>query len=700
MKKNITGILILLAVMTVFVIIVFNPYLSKPSEYIVSKSGTAIKNYYDFSAQLKYGNGVKNEMVNYPYGEHIQMDNNQPFHLLFFKLYNKAISPVLQYGVAIINVSIIFSLLLVLPFLFLILRRYKLPVWYSVVISLIICFLSPQLSRIKGNFEMSYLFFIPMWWYFLLKFRDGNKPWLWGVLLAVTSIVGGLTSIWYVGLFSIFLLGLIAADCWINYKNLKSIHKQEIILFILALIPMLVVGGMFGITDNVNDRPSNPYGFFVDHANLFSVFMPFDRIVQSVLGYTYTQFHIRPEGQANVGFPAIIVAAILTGIILYRFYTRKKIGLAFPEKEFNPYLLAAFLILLFAMCFPFNWGLGFLIDIVPNLWQFNAPGRFAWIFYYVFTVYSAIVIYRYVEKLREQNLKTKSTWLIVLVVFAWSVEASLNAQRSFGHIKNQNTYLKPTDELFMNRFYAMQRKPEEFQALLCLPFVNTSDDKMTFEKKLNGFSEGMKCSYHSRIPLIQSLSPRISLSQALSSIQILSDSCIRKTRFNDMNEKPILILTMNDTLTQSEQWLKNHSDSLWGDPWLTLSSISPSFFEKSYQNWLEWADSVKPKLQGTSEIKADTNLNKIFYLNFENNRSKNSFTGTGALFQKNGKAEIFYEDFPGKGMEGDYEISFWLYFDPRIYGIPQAFVNEIDCYNTAINTISLDTETGHNIYKN
>jgi hypothetical protein len=679
---------------------------------MVSKSGEAIKNYYTFASQFTYGNSIKNEMVNYPYGEQIQMDNSQPFHLLFFKVYNK-ISPVLKYGIAFINLSMIFSLLLVLPFLFLILRRYKLPIWYSIIVTLIIVFLSPQLDRIKGNFEMSYLFFIPMWWYFLMKFRDGNMQWLWGLLLVGTAIVGGFTSPYFAAFFAIFLLGVIIADCWINRKNLKPLLKQEIFLFILAIIPMVMVWGAIGATDWVTDRPSNPAGFYDNHANIFSVFMPFDRIVQAILGYTYTFFNIHWEGRSNVGFPAAIVAVILLCTILYRFYTRKKISVAFPEKEFNPYLLASFLILLFSMGFPINWGMGFLLDLISPLKQFVAPGRFAWIFYYVFTVYSAIYIFKYFEKLKAEGKPSKALWFIVIVLFTWSVEALSNAQLSFKKVVNRNTHLKSSDELFLRRFDVMQKKIDDFQAIFFMPYANTSGDKMYFETGTDALIEGMKCSYHTRLPLIESYSPRISMSQALSSIQILADSSIRKTRFDDMNNKPILLLTMNDSLTESELWLKQHSDSLWGDPWLTLSQVSPSFFEKGYQNWLLWAENKKLTLKASpnpfpayrqagkgGELRSDADFNKVFYLNFDDYRSENVFSGKGALYSRSKQIEVFNEDFSSKGMDGNYELSFWHYIDNRTDGMSLAIINEIDKYNTAINSIILNTRTEHNVYNN
>jgi hypothetical protein len=704
MKKNVTGIIILLAIAYIVVSIVFKPFLHNPNSYMVSKSADAIKSYYNFAAELKYGSGLKNEMVNYPYGEHIQMDNTHPFHLFFFKVFNKFI-PVLKYGVAFINLSMIFSLLLVLPFLFLILRRYKLPVWYSMVISLIILFLSPQLRMIKGNFEMSYLFFIPMWWYFLLKFRDGKIQWLWGCLLFISAITGGLTSPYYAAFYSIFLFGIIIADCWINRKSLKPFIKQEFILFFLSLIPLVIIGGMIGLTDWVNDRPANPYGFFENHANIFSVFLPFDRFVQTAMANIYYLLNIHGEGRSNVGFPATIVAIILTCSIAYRFYTRKKISDAFPEKDFNPYLLSAFLILLFSMCIPFNWGLGFLADLIPSLKQFVAQGRFAWIFYYVFTIYAAIFIYRYFEKYRNEGKRSKSVWLIVLVLMFWSADAISNAQLSFQKIVNKNTQLTSSDEKYFERFYSFEKTPDAYQAMFFIPFANSSGDKLYFENGMDAFSEAMKYSYHTRIPIIECFSPRISISEALSNIQILADSCIRKTRFDDMNNKPILLLSLNQELSENERWLKQHSDSLWGDKKHILYSFPPTIFEKSYSNWVNWADNAKVNMKASPnpkgwELRADIDLNKIYYLNFEDKRSSNVFSGKGALYKKGKVSEVFCEDFISKGLTGKYDLSFWLYIDDRTSGMPEAVINEIDRYNTTINTFYLNARSEHNVYKN
>jgi hypothetical protein len=699
MKKNLTGIGILLTIVAIVLFFVFKPFLLNPNSYLFSKTGEAVKNYYNFSYQLKYGEGTNNSGTNYPYGEHIQMDNSHPFHLWFFSMVNKVV-PLSKHGVALINLSLLLSLFLALLFIFLILRRYKLPVWYSVVVSLIVLFLSPQLARFKGHLELAYLFFIPMWWFFLLKFREKKNLWLWGGLLVVTAIIGGFISQWFATIFFLFIIGILLSDLWINRKDINPHFKPGIILFLMAVLPVIVVRLTLNLTDTVTDRPANPFGFFDNNANIFSIFLPFDSLVSLISKHGYSLLNIQPEGDANIGFGAIVVAVVMGCLILYRFYTRKNIAALFPNSEFNPYLLSATLLLLFSMNFPFNCGMGFMLKLFPALKLMIAPGRIAWVFYYVFTVYAAIEFYGYFHRLRSEGRITRSVRVMAIVLVLWGYDAVANAVTSFSKTNNNNDRLESDGTEFMKRFEKMGKTPADFQSILSLPFSNSASDKMEFSRGYDALSEAMKLSYHSGLPIIESLSPRQSVGQSLSAIQLLSDSCISKTRLADMTDKPILLLTMNGGLSDQEKWIVCHSDSLWGDPWITLRSVSPSTFNKSYQSWLSWAESKKAELKGNSALKCDTALTSVFYLGFDNQKSKITFSGNGALYKKKGEVEVFNEDFPSKGMTGEYELSFWLLFDTRSPQMPEATFNEIDRYNFPINPIKLNTEEENNVFGN
>jgi hypothetical protein len=618
-------------------------------------------------------------------------------HLAVFKQVDK-IFPVSNYGVAIINLSMILSIILAVPFLFLILRRYRLPVWYSFLIALIILFLSPQLDRIRGHFEMAYVFYIPLVWYLLLKFNDGKRQWLWGTFLVLTGVLGGFTSAYLAAFYAIMIFAYVVAQLWLNRKNVKTVLKPVLVLFILGVIPLLAVRGFSLATDWVADRPDNPYGFYFYHANPFSIFLPYEQFMKSLPLNLYNKMHIRWEGRAFVGVPAMVLALMFLWFMLKRIYYRQKIAPVFSEKELNPYLLAAFFVLLFSMCFPFKWGLGFIAELIPPLKQFRALGRFAWIFYFVFTVYTAAYFYRWFEKKYDEGKKSNAVWVMVLVLALWGYDAFANAQGSFKGTINTNDKLESSDAGYKQFLTEANINPEKYQAVFFMPYANTTGDKFQFDRGMNAFGEAMKCSYHTQLPLVQSYSPRLSFSNALSSVQILADSCIRKTRFDDMNDKPLLLICTNEELTPQEQWLKRHSKHLYSNQWISLHEFKPEMLEESYTAWKSWADSVATTLEGTPALKSNVDLSKIYCLDFDNLETDIVFHGDGALYKRRKSVEIFKENFYEQGLSGNYELSFWLYFDTREYSMPQATLNVIDKYDYPIKSIKLNTQQEHNVF--
>ncbi|HPR32695.1 MAG TPA: hypothetical protein PLK12_11385 [Prolixibacteraceae bacterium] len=698
MKKNLFAIGGLVLVTGLILAIAFKPFVLNPNSFLFQKSGDALKSYYNLSYMLRYDNGIKHEGINYPYGEHVQFDNTHPVHLAFFKQIDKLI-PVSNYGVAIVNLSMILSIILAVPFLFLILRRYRLPVWYAFVMTLIILFLSPQLDRIKGHFEMTYVFFIPLVWFLLLKFNDGKKTGLWAGLLLVTGILGGFTAAYFVAFYAIFLLAFVVARLWIDWKNRKALLRPSLVLLLLAVLPLLAVRGFGMATDWVSDRPDHPYGFYVYHANIMSVFMPFEDLVRIFSGSTYDNLQRHWEGKAFVGLPALLLAIFFVASVLKRFYTRRKIAPVFSENELNPYLLGAFLVLLFSMCFPFKWGLGFLSEWIAPLRQFRSLGRFAWIFYFIFTVYSATYLYRWIKAMYDQGSKQKAAWLLTLILLFWAYDAVAHTRRSFRDTIHNNDKLESSGEDYVRSLQEAGIDPDRYQAIFFLPFANTTGDKFQFDRGMMAFGEAMKCSYHTRLPLIQSYAPRLSFSHALGSVQILADSCIRKTRFDDMNDRPILLICTTETLNPEEQWLKDHSRELFANPWITISEFTPEMLASSYQSWKEHANSVKTTLPGTDRLRTSADPGKIWMLSFDDKKAEQVFHGDGALFKRRKSIDVFSENFAKKGMTGNYELSFWMYFDTRKYNMPEAFVEEIDKYGLVVETIILNTRQEHNVYE-
>ena len=212
MKKNWIIILFLMLISSLVLFSNLKPVFQYPNSILYSKGGDALKSYFNFSYYLKYDEGIKHDGINYPYGDHLQYINSHPLYVQIIKFVDKHIYPVANHGVGILNLTMLISLILAIPFLFLILRHYSLPRWYAAIMSLILLFLTPQFDRIHGHFEMVYAFFLPMYWYLLIRWRERDKRWAWGSLLILSGLVGGFTSAYYASFYAIFILGVLFVE--------------------------------------------------------------------------------------------------------------------------------------------------------------------------------------------------------------------------------------------------------------------------------------------------------------------------------------------------------------------------------------------------------------------------------------------------------------------------------------------------------
>ncbi len=695
MKKNLLPIIILTIITSIALIIIFKPVLQHPNGILYSKSVDPLKSYYNFSYYLKHDSGIKHDGINYPYGDHLQYINSHPLYVTVLKFIDKHIYPIANFGVAILNLSMIFSFLIAMPFLYLILRRFKLPAWYSIIVALLIGFMNPQFDRIHGHFEMVYWFFIPMFWYLLIRWKEDSNKWLWGSLLVLIGCIGGFISAYFAAFYAIFLFAVLIAEVWINRKELNSYYKIGVKLLLLAIVPILMVKGLVGLTDWVDDRPYNPWGFYVFHSTIPSVFFPSNYPFKELLNLSYQW-----EGRAYIGLPAAFVALSIIISFSLRFIKNKRFELPafFSNKTFHTYLIAATLVLLFSMCFPFKWGFGFLLDLLPPVKQFRALGRFTWIFYYVFTIFSAYLIYQLFNWLKETKKNILGILVLSLVFILWGIDANKNILRATRGLFNKNDKLINNDDEFLGRFVEAGINPGQFQAIFTLPYSSTCGDKLLFERGMTAFGEGMKCSYHTGIPLIQSFSPRLSFSQALSSIQLLADSAIFKSRLDDMNQKPVLLVCTKQELNEQEKNLTSKANVFWEDKYITMSTLPVSAFKTDHNNWKNSVDSITPKLNCENGICTDINHRAIYHNSFENLKSENSFCGEGALFKRRGEVEVFN----GKMHvdSGKVEISFWLYFDTRQYDMPQPILRAFDNKGEEVLKMKFNNREVHDVYQN
>ncbi len=699
MRKNYQGILILLFCSTFFMILLFKPVLKNPDGFVVSDTD-ALKSYYNFSWYLKYGQGFKHDGINYPYGDHIMYTNTHPLYVTIAKFIDKNIYP-LENGVGMINLAMIFSLVLATPFIFLILRSFYLPFGYSILITLIITYLSPQFVRMAGHFEMVYAFFIPMLWYFLIRWQKADRKWIWVILIMVLSAIGGFTSAFYAAFFSIFMFSLFMVELWDKRKRIKENRKKLLVLLFMAVFPVLLVKGVVGITDWAIDRPENPWGFFKFHTTIFGVFTPPDSKLYKLLNLFFN-WNTAWEGRAYVGLPGSLLAFSIVLSFFYFFLTSRKYDYRFffPEKNLNKYLAASVIVLLFSMAFPFRLGMSFLLEWVPPIKQFRALGRFSWIFYYVFSTYTAVFLWKLYRRLRFNKLPFLAVVLLFLSAGFWLIDSGMNtftAQKD----RFQDNRIFDTDPDELSQFMENHGiNSDDYQALIFLPFANTCGDKLLFTTKNSGYQEGLKVSFRTGIPIIQSLAPRIPFSNALSCIQLLSDEGIPVERLNDMGTKPILVIGKGNEFNEAEKNFLGYTTPIAKFHDLQFSSLEPDRLKQKYPVWQKRTRRMFDEKDPFSKEIVDTSKEVVIHWSFDEMESEHTFAGNGAFYLRKGKSDLIKSDDISSEMQGFYNLTFWVFFEVRQYGMPEPIWYEYGSNGKQIQRTKVNYKAEHNVFNN
>jgi len=203
------------------------------------------------------------------------------------------------------------------------------------------------------------------------------------------------------------------------------------------------------------------------------------------------------------------------------------------NKILNRSLKAAILTLLFSMGIPFIWGMEFLLELLPPLKQFRSLGRFAWIFYYVFTVFTAYTVYLW---FRTLAIKNKPIFIVILmagVVGLWTTEVFIHFSQINKRLMLTDNYFSDTSTDYVQILEDNGFTPNEFQAILSLPYFHIGSEKMAIHRNGIAFVNAAAVSYSTGLPMIQSHMSRASISQSNKQIQLLSNEQIKKEILND-----------------------------------------------------------------------------------------------------------------------------------------------------------------------
>jgi hypothetical protein len=633
----------------------FGDVMLQPNSIITEAGGDGLKNHFVFAHYVKNDTGFHFSGMNYPYGEHIFYPDQQPIVTVPLSFIQRNIASVAHLSVGISNVLMLYSVGFCAVFLFLILRKFNLPPWYSLVAAALIAALSPQIYRFAAHQALGSTVYIPMLWYFLLQWEDQPKKWLWGIGIVLTILVFGGLHLYYLPLGTLFLMAYGFVLFLANIKHLKTVFSKLAALAFMAILPIVLFQILITATDPMlHTRIQNPWGFFHYVAQFESIFLPYYTPFSDAINYFIKLPAIRFEGYGSIGIIGLLVFLLLI-IRSFRFLLKRK-----PKRLFrltgtvrlNHYIWSATLLLLFSMGVPFIWGMEWLLEILPKIKQFRSIGRFNWAFFYVFMVYASLHIYLIYKKIHQKSRPILAYSFIGLVFVLWSV----NDYTFLEHARTYNSNAFKTNTFhqeklpYIDSLHAKGYQITDFQAMVGLPFYHRGSDKVRVIGSALTLDRASIEAYNLGLPMLNSYIARSPIGHSMNVGQLFSDTILPRMGLQDFpNQKPLLAVFYDDPnqpLSSIEQHYIHQSEYITSYENYHFYKMPLSILEHNNTAQIqrfENRDSLFDyQWKGDSFAVSDTAMSFFHYNDFENGNSDIAFTGNkGISINDGGDLELY-----------------------------------------------------------
>lgn len=617
------------------------------NDVLFAGDGDGIKNYYTYLYHAKHDDSFWDFTgMNYPFNEHIVYTDGHP--LLSYCINLLGLS---NYGIGILNFLMLISIPIAVFFLFKILKHYGVQRFWCFLSSITIAFMTPQLFRMSGHLSLSYSFAIPLMWWLLIQLTHSNRR-LW-LALYVLLLIWTFFTHPYLGLIiSVFGLSYGFVFWLFNTKEWKLylIKIGAPILFIIVLFQVIVA-----FTDSHSDRMKTPVGFFDYYADWNSLLFPHHGPFSFMIDL-FSLGAVKWETWSYLGFFTIVLMVLALLFLIFNFWKldRKEI---FSQSIFKVHL-AGFLVLLFSFCIPFKYEFFKpIVDLLTPLKQFRVLGRFTWVYFYVLTV-SMVVFLQYLFSV-SKRFKTPIKAFYILGITATFLEIIPAHQDVSNSIsEHQNTFKKEhlSEELSELVEWTNQ---QNYDAVLFLPFTHLSSENIVLQGSEKASFEAMMLSFHTQTPLLNTVTSRTSVQEAVLMHNLFAPDYIEKHIFDHIPEESEIVVMMNkEELNPNEKRIVNTSE-------LRYENDEFKVYHFSKENWnnSKAFDAVLTQNEAANHIlsnnwRADTNEVWFFYEGFENQKSDLAMAGEGAFESVKHEYDIILDslDFP---TPGTYRCSFW-----------------------------------------
>ncbi len=659
-KQSWTHTFLMAGIMLMLIVLRFGSYLQHP-ERVIEPYGDGFKAYTTIAYHAMHDTSYTHYAgMHYPYGDHVIPSATQPIVSNTIRFISQNIVDISQHTIAIVNLSMLLSILLCGLFLFFIFREMEVPLWYAVIVAAGLTFLSPQIHRIQSHYGLSHPEVIPIVLYLLLKFEQSWKL-KYSLWIAVVVVLYSLIHFYY------FAILAFSISFYFLFKFLAKLDWRGLPRYILHYgVQMIVPLGFFVfwlfMKDHVADRTPEPWGFFQFHALWEGIVSSMDQPYFQLINEKVIK--MRTMGLENRSYMGII-AFFTCFAIGINWLRRKAKGSIFEfQHRHGAFLSHAFwaslVLLVLALGVPFTLqGLEFLLDYAGPYRQFRSVGRFAWFFYYVINIIVFVWLY---EKLHQHRLAY--LWLSLLL--------GLLLSEAYHSTYGYNLDLDEVEEFKPGKSFADLEgiNYEEFQALLTVPYYHIGSDQFWWEPEGYILQKSQVLSLQTGLPTTSAMLTRTSSGQTINQLQFMTEPYRRPNLLDTIQDTRPFLLMVDQREYEKEkdryEHLLNGSVPLYsaGDR-LRLYRLPLESFENRLE---EKSRKLKRKIKTDTTLVwqagfgAVDSLFNYYYDGLDDPSAEQFYFGTGGFQGVASEQNIIYvPTLPSQVAEQSYTLSLWMY---------------------------------------
>lgn len=655
----------------------------EPSHIIPELGGDGAKNIFTYLYHSINGHGYWFDGMNYPYGEHIVYTDGQPvLSVLLSSIGGMTIESALRVLWLLIGMSYVLSIL----YLFKILRHFKVAPLVALLFAGIIGIFTPQILRLQGHYALSYTCVIPMIFYWTIRYHD-QRHWKYCLWLFITGCLFSFMHPYYAAMMLVWAGAYAMGYMLLTRSSLPGKLKAVAPMLLSAVGVLAVVAVVMKMTDPVKDRPATPFNTLYETCTRpKQLVTSYNSPVWQPLLKTPLKRYVSDggEGYAYVGIVVLLTLGIMLLAGIKSSYRSRKLRLIPEVPGFSKvWLFMAFSILLFGMGIPFVWHMEWLMSYMAIFKQFRSLGRFSWIFYYIISIYTTVVIYQYFRMLEARGRRTAAYAVLIAVLAVWGYEVSgyISYTRKLSWTARYNyDMMSSVHEQNWPTFLAEHHyKNTDFQALLLLPFFHVGTEKLWVGYGNWLITLGSKSALQLQLPIVDVMMSRSSWGQAEKQVKIAGGKFVDRPMLRDLkSHKPLLLMRFDeDSLNNDERYLLASADYIGHYSQCHIYAFYPDRLLANDRSNTDSAMKIVPYMQHADTFVSSSGT--CYVDHFDQMKASQRFFGTGAApVITTDKATIATIPIISPRDSQEYEFSCWFLLSDQDPRAPNVAIEQID----------------------